>query len=399
MPHQSSDQCSVETKLGRVGRNPDEQWGFINCPIYRGSTVLYKSVDDALKRRSPYWYGTAGNPTVTNLQNAWTALTGGAGSIVVSSGMQAIAYALLAAANSGDNILVADAVYLPTRNLCDNFLVTKGITTTYYDPCITADELRELLHQKPNTTVIFMESPGSQTFEIQDVPMICAVAREFNVTTIIDNTWATPIFFDALGIGCDISVEAGTKYVGGHSDLLLGLISANEKWYPKLRGFMNLLQSVPGNEDCYLGLRGLRTMYIRLKEAEKRGLEMARFMESREEVLKVLHPAFPSCRGHEIWRRDFTGSSGLFSIVLRPKYALQDVERMIGSYKLFSIGFSWGGFESLVMCFDCTTYRTATTFAPGGILLRFQIGLESLEDLKQDICRGFDKLRGESMGC
>ncbi|CBZ29659.1 putative cystathionine beta-lyase [Leishmania mexicana MHOM/GT/2001/U1103] len=399
MPHQPSDQCSVETKLGRLGRNPDEQCGFINCPIYRGSTVLYKSFDDALKRRSAYWYGTAGNPTVTNLQNAWTELTGGAGSIVVSSGMQAIAYALLAAANSGDNILVADAVYLPTRNLCDNFLMTKGITTTYYDPCITADELRELLRQKPNTTVIFMESPGSQTFEVQDVPMICAVAREFNITTIIDNTWASPIFFDALGIGCDISVEAGTKYVGGHSDMLLGLISANEEWYPKLRAFMNLMQSVPGNEDCYLGLRGLRTMYIRLKEAEKRALEIARFMESREEVLKVLHPALPSCRGHEIWKRDFTGSSGLFSIVLRPQYTLQDVERMIENYKLFSIGFSWGGFESLVMCFDCSAYRTATTFAPGGILIRFQIGLESLEDLKQDLCQGFDKLSRESMDC
>ncbi|KAG5470670.1 hypothetical protein LSCM1_01916 [Leishmania martiniquensis] len=394
-----SERQSIETRLNRLGRNPAEQCGFINCPIYRGSTVLYKSISDATDRRAAYWYGTAGNPTVTNLQNAWTALTGGAGSFVLSSGMQAITYALLAAANAGDNILVADTVYLPTRNLCDDFLVTKGITTTYYDPCITADELRELLRKHPNTTALFMESPGSQTFEIQDVPSICAVAREFNITTIIDNTWATPIFFDAHGMGCDISVEAGTKYLGGHSDLLLGLISANETWYPKLRTLMGLFQSVPGNEDCFLALRGLRTMYLRLKEAERRALEVARFMQSREEVLRVLHPAFPDCRGHEIWKRDFTGSSGVFSVVLLPKYKLEAVKQMVESYRIFCIGFSWGGFESLVMSFDCTTYRTATTFAPGGILLRFQIGLESMEDLKQDLCQGFDKLRGASVSC
>ncbi|CAJ1011406.1 putative Cys/Met metabolism PLP-dependent enzyme [Leishmania naiffi] len=397
MSNEPSQENSVETALSRLGRNPSEQHGFINCPIYRGSTVLYNSVDDAFNRRGTYWYGTAGNPIVTNLQKAWTALTGSAGSFILSSGMQAIAYALLGTANSGDNILVADAVYLPTRELCDNFLVTKGITTTYYDPCITADELRELLCKKPNTTVLFMESPGSQTFEVQDVPTICAVAREFNVTTIIDNTWATPIFFGAHSKGCDISVEAGTKYVGGHSDMLLGLISANETWYPKLKRVMSLFQSVPGNEDCFLALRGLRTMYIRLKEAEKRALEIAHFMKSRKEVLKVLHPAFPDCRGHEVWKRDFTGSSGVFSIVLLPKYTLEDVTRMIESYKLFAIGFSWGGFESLAVVFDCTKYRTATTFSPGGILIRFQIGLESVDDLKQDLGQGFDKLCQESM--
>ncbi|KAK7201972.1 cysteine desulfhydrase [Novymonas esmeraldas] len=396
MSDQPSEQRAIETRLNRLGRNPAEQSGFINCPIYRGSTVLFNNFDDAVHHRSAYWYGTAGNPTVTNLEKAWTELTGGAGSVVVSSGMQAVGYALLTVANTGDNILVTDTAYRPTRKFCDEFLVTKGITTTYYDPCISPEELRELLSKHTNTTVLFMESPGSQTFEVQDVPSLCAVAHEHSITTIIDNTWATPIFFDAHAMGCDISVEAGTKYLGGHSDLLLGLISANETWHPKLKTFMGLLQSVPGNEDCFLALRGMRTMYLRLKEAERRALEVAHFLQSREEVLTVLHPALPDCRGHEIWKRDFTGSSGVFSIILQPTYTIADVERMLNGYQVFCMGLSWGGFESLVMHYDCTPFRTATTYAPGGILLRYQIGLESLEDIHLDLCHGFKLLRGDS---
>lgn len=386
---------SVETMMNRLGRNAAEQCGFINCPVYRGSTNLFANFAEAMSPKSDIWYGTFGNPIRANVENAWTALTGGAGTLVTSSGAQAVAYALLGVLNAGDNVLMTDTAYLPTRKFCDGFLTTKGISTVYYDPCITPDQLRELLHKHPNTTALFMESPGSQTFEIQDVPGLCAVAHEMNVTTMIDNTWATPMFFDALGKGCDISIEAGTKYLSGHSDLLMGLISANAKWFPKLKAMLTLFQSTAGDEACFLALRGLRTMYLRVNEAQRRGLEMARFFEARPEVLKVLHPALPSFPTHEIWKRDFTGSTSVFSIILQPQYTLKDVEHMLDSYKLFAMGFSWGGFESLVYYYDCTNYRTATKFAPGGLLVRYQIGLENMDDLKKDLDQGFAHLRGE----
>lgn len=386
----------IETTLNRVGRCSEEQYGFINPPVYRGSTTLYKTLDDALNARAPFKYGTHGNPTVANLQKAWTALTGGAGTVVLSSGMAAVSFALLAVAKSGDNVLMTDTAYLPTRRFCDEFLRDMGITTTYYDPLITGEELRSLLTKLPKTTALFMESPGSQTFEIQDVPALTAVAKEFGVTTVLDNTWATPIFFDAHGKGCDISVEAGTKYLGGHSDLLLGMVSATEAWFPKLKRTLALFQCTPGNDDCFLALRGLRTMYIRLKEAEKRALDLARFLQNRDEVLRVLHPAFPECPNHALWKRDFTGSSGLFSIILLPKYTLKDIERMLDGLELFGMGFSWGGFESLIMYYDCTANRTATQFAPGGPLIRIQVGLESFDELKADLDEGFKRLRGEA---
>lgn len=390
-------QRSVETMLNRLGRCAADQSGFINCPVYRGSTNLFHNFADAMSQRAEYWYGTFGNPTRANLEKAWTALTGGAGTLLLSSGAQAVAYALMAVLNAGDTVLMTDTAYLPTRKFCDGFLSKKGISTVYYDPCISPEGLRELLSKYPKTTALFMESPGSQTFDIQDVPGLCAVAHDFGVATLIDNTWATPLFFDALGKGCDISIEAGTKYLGGHSDLLMGLISANATWFPKVKDMLTLFQSTPSDEACFLALRGMRTMYLRVKEAERRGLEMVRFMESRPEVLRVLHPAMPDCPGHEIWKRDFTGSTAVFSIILLPKYTLKDVEHMLDSYRLFALGYSWGGFESLVMYYDCTTYRTATTFAPGGLLVRYQIGLENMEDLKEDLSLGFDHLRGEQV--
>ncbi|KPA84866.1 cystathionine beta-lyase putative (CD) [Leptomonas pyrrhocoris] len=388
-------QLSVETMMNRLGRCAAEQSGFINCPIYRGSTNLFDNFAASTMKGAEFRYGTFGNPTRANLEKAWTALTGGAGTLALSSGAQAVAYALMAVLNAGDNVLMTDTAYLPTRKFCDGFLSKKGISTVYYDPCITPEDLRELLRKYPNTTALFMESPGSQTFEVQDVPGLCAVAHEFNVATLIDNTWATPLFFDAHAKGCDISIEAGTKYLSGHSDLIMGLISANATWFPTIKETLMLFQSTPGDESCFLALRGLRTMYLRVREAERRGLEMARFMESRPEVLKVLHPAMSDCPGHEIWKRDFTGSTAVFSVILLPKYTLKDVEHMLDSYKIFQMGFSWGGFESLVMYYDCTSYRTATAFAPGGLLVRYQIGLENMEDLKDDLSQGFDHLRSE----
>nr|AGT02549.1 cystathionine beta-lyase [Herpetomonas muscarum] len=383
----------LQTRVNRLGRHPDRQEGFINGPIYRGSTTLYKKYSDVEGMKTRYFYGTEGNPTVSNLIEAWNALTGAAGSVILPSGLGAITMAFMTVVKAGDTILVSDSVYLPTRTYCRDFLEKMGVNVVYYDPMITADQLRDLLATHPNTSLLFMESPGSQTFEIQDVPSLTAVCREKDICSIIDNTWGTPIFFDALGKGCDISLEAGTKYLGGHSDLLLGLVAANEKWYPKLRKMYDCFSMTPGNEDCFLALRGLRTMHLRLKEAERRGMEMANWLKSRDEVLRIIHPAFPESPGHKFWKRDFTGSAGLFAIIIKPQYTKDKVEKMVDHMSIFGLGYSWGGFESLLMIYDCSTYRTATTFNPGGVLLRIQVGLEDMDDLKRDIADGFERMK------
>ena len=388
MSHVKSNKFSTETQLTQLGRDPAQQKGFVNAPIYRGSTVVYKTMDDLNNRRSEFTYGTDGTPTIRHLEEAWTSLTGGAGTVISPSGLGAVALSLLTTLKSGDHLLMPDSVYSPSRDFCNLFLKKMGIETTYYDP-LMGEDIRTLI--KENTTVLFLESPGSQTFEIQDIPLLTAIAKEHDITTIIDNTWATPLFFDAHKHGCDISVEAGTKYLGGHSDLLLGMVSANEKWWKRLHKTYDLMAMLPGVEDCFLALRGLRTLHIRLKEAEQRALEMAKWLQQQPEVTKVLHPAFPECPGHEIWKRDFTGSSGLFSIVLKPEITKPQLANMLDNMELFSMGFSWGGFESLVIPFDCTTYRTATKWNPNGLTLRLQIGLESLDDLKADLRAGFDR--------
>ncbi|KAL1110024.1 hypothetical protein AAG570_014178 [Ranatra chinensis] len=383
----------ISTELTQLGRNPHEQAGFVNTPIYRGSTVVYKTVDDIKHSRARFSYGTDGTPTIANLEDAWTTLSGAAGTVLSPSGLGSIALALLAMVKAGDHILVTDSVYRPTRQFCANMLSRFGVETTYYDPLIGIGIERLI---RPNTTVIFLESPGSQSFEVQDVPGICSVAKKHGVKTIIDNTWATPLFFRAHEHGCDLSLEAGTKYLGGHSDLLLGLISANAETWPALRTTYDSMSMLPGAEDCFLALRGLRTMHIRLKEAEKRGLDIAHWLQERPEVSTVLHPAFPECPGHNFWKRDFTGSSGVFSIVLDKKYTPRGVAAMLDHLQIFSMGYSWGGFESLIIPFDCSTYRTVTTWNPGGLTLRLQIGLEDPDDLKADLDAGLSRLRKES---
>lgn len=384
------DNLSLETRLTQLGRDPAKQMGFVNGPVYRGSTVVYPTMDDLNNRRSTFTYGTDGTPTIRDLENAWTSLTGGAGTVLSPSGLGSIALALLTTLKSGDHLLMPDSVYSPSRTFCNQFLTKMNVETTYYDPMI-GENIRSLI--KDNTTVLFLESPGSQTFEVQDIPLLTSIAKEHDITTIIDNTWATPLFFDAHKHGCDLSIEAGTKYLSGHSDLLLGMISANEKWWKPLHSTYDLFAMLPGAEDCFLALRGLRTLHIRLKEAEQRALDIAHWLQEQPEVAKVLHPAFPDCPGHEIWKRDFTGSSGLFSIVLQPEFTKAGLANMLDNMSLFSMGFSWGGFESLVIPFDCTTYRTATHWSPNGLTLRLQIGLESIDDLKADLRAGLDRLK------
>ncbi|WLV37624.1 cystathionine beta-lyase [Morganella morganii] len=379
----------TETRLTQSGRNPALQHGFVNTPVYRGSTVVFPTYDALINRRAEFHYGTDGTPTIAALENAWSELTGAAGTVLSPSGLGAVTLALLTTLKSGDHLLMTDSVYHPTRQLCGGLLAKMGITTTYYDPLIGAG-IESLI--RPETTVIFLESPGSQTFEVQDVPAITAVAKRHHVTTVIDNTWATPLFFRAHEHGCDISLEAGTKYPGGHSDVLMGLVSANAQWWPELRKTYDQMAMLPGAEDCFLVLRGLRTLHIRLKEAQHRALKVAEWLQSRPEVSKVLHPAFPECPGHEIWKRDFTGSSGLFSLVLNAEYTTDDLAAMLDGLDIFAMGYSWGGFESLIVPFDCSRYRTVTDWQPRGLTLRLQIGLEDTEDLIADLTAGFERL-------
>ncbi|MCB6185073.1 cystathionine beta-lyase [Leeia sp. TBRC 13508] len=382
-------QFGIGTRLTQMGRNPDDQCGFVNGPIYRGSTVLYKSVEDLENRNARFHYGTHGTPTIENLESAWTELTGAAGTVLSPSGLGAVALALMTTLKSGDHLLMPDSVYRPTRSFCANFLAKFGVEVSYYDP-MSAESIQKLF--KSNTTTLFLELPGSQTFEIQDIPKLSSHAKHFGIKTIIDNTWATPLFFQAHSHGCDLSVEAGTKYLGGHSDLLLGLVSANQETWPMLRQMYDSIAMLPGPEDCFLALRGLRTMQLRVKESEQRGLEVAHWLQEQPEVMTVLHPAFSSCPGHEIWKRDFKGSTGLFSIILKPQFTKPALAAMLDQLSLFGMGFSWGGFESLLIPFDCQNYRTATTWSPGGLALRLQIGLEDMTDIKNDLREGFDRL-------
>jgi cystathionine beta-lyase len=386
---ESDTPISIGTSLTQIGRDPKSQYGFVNAPIYRGSTVIFDTVEDLQNGRARYHYGTEGTPTISHLENAWSEISGAAGCVLSPSGLGAVALALMATLKSGDHLLMTDSVYRPTREFCRDFLLRFGVEVTYYDPMIGAD-ITELI--KENTSTIFLEAPGSQSFEVQDVPAITAVAKARGIKTIIDNTWATPLFFKAHEHGCDLSVEAGTKYLSGHSDLLMGLVTANEETWPALRKVYDNLGMLPGAEDCFLALRGLRTLHIRLKEAQSRALALAHWLQEQPEVIKILHPAFPECPGHEHWKRDFTGSTGLFSVVLDPKYNSTGLANMLDNMRIFGMGYSWGGFESLVIPFDCSTYRTVTDWNPGGLTIRLQIGLEDIEDLKQDIRDGLDRL-------
>jgi cystathionine beta-lyase len=383
------ENISERTRLVHAGREPFEQHGFVNTPIYRGSTVLYPTTDDLLHRRGRYSYGTKGTPTTNALETAWTELTGAAGTVLAPSGLAAVTVALMSCLKAGDHLLMTDSVYLPTRQFCNRILKKFGVETTYYDPRIGAG-IEDLL--RPNTAAVFTEAPGSQSFEMQDIPAIAEVSHRRGAVVLMDNTWATPLLFPPHERGVDIAIEAGTKYLSGGSDLLLGMVSANERCFKALRETYDSFAMCPGPEDVFLGLRGLRTMALRLREHERQALEMARWLQSRPEVAQVLHPALESYPGHEIWKRDFKGSSGLFSIVLKP-CSDRALAAMLDGLSLFGMGYSWGGFESLVIPFNCASYRTATCWEPGGHSLRFHIGLEDLDDLKRDLDAGFARLR------
>jgi cystathionine beta-lyase len=377
------------TRLVHAGRDPSAQHGFVNTPIYRGSTVLFPTYDDLQHRRARFTYGTAGSPTIEALAQAWTELSGAAGTVLTPSGLAAVTVALMSVVNAGDHLLVTDSAYRPTRQFCDGVLARFGVEIEYYDPLIGAGIVALL---RANTRAVLVEAPGSQSFEMQDVPAIAEAVHARGASVIMDNTWATPLLFPAHARGVDLVIEAGTKYLSGGSDLLLGLTTANAKHWPALRRTFDHFAMCAGPEDVFLGLRGLRTMALRLREHGQQALAMAEWLQARPEVLRVLHPALPDDPGHAIWKRDFSGASGLFGVILKPASA-GAVAAMLDGLELFGMGFSWGGFESLVIPFDCKAYRTATSWEPGGPGLRFHIGLEDLDDLKADLDAGFARLR------
>jgi cystathionine beta-lyase len=375
------------TRLVVAGRNPQSYHGFVNPPVYHASTVIYPNASDLVAYRAPYRYGRRGTPTSEALEEALRELEGPgcAGVALLPSGAAAVSTALLAVVGAGDHVLVTDSVYRPTRQFCDTILTQFGVETTYYDPLIGAG-IAALF--KPNTKAVFVEAPGSQSFEMQDVPAIAAAARAKDVTVLMDNTWATPLYFRAFEKGVDLSIQAGTKYIGGHSDLMIGTVSANASRWPKLKETVTTLGLCVGPDDIYLALRGLRTMGIRLERHQQSGLAVARWLARRPEVARVLHPALETDPGHALWKRDFAGASGLFSVILKPAPETA-VHALLNSLELFGLGYSWGGYESLAILFDCTSYRTATKWAPGGPALRLHIGLEDVSDLIADLEAGF----------
>ena len=393
MPADRMEPSRFTDVVRRFGRKIDEH-GFVNPPVHRGSTVRFRtlaeferSLDVDLKD-GPYTYGLLGTPVERELESILAELEGGAGSVLVGSGLAAVGVALMANLSAGDHLLMVDSCYAPSRTICTDRLTALGIETTFYDPTIGAG-IEALI--RPETKVLFMESPGSLTFEVQDVPALVEVARRHGLVTIADNTWATPLLFNPIEHGVDIVVHALTKYVAGHSDVMLGAVVASDRvHWDRLKTTAMDLGHGASPDDAWLGLRGLRTLPTRLEQCARSALEIATWLEQRDEVRTVLHPAFTDTPGHEFWMRDFRGAAGLFSIVLGPVTRNSFVE-MIESFQHFGLGYSWGGFESLVLPFNPTD-RSNQLDPSRGVGLRLSTGLEYHGDLISDLETGFGRL-------
>jgi cysteine-S-conjugate beta-lyase len=381
-----------ETRLAHAGRDPSRQHGFVNTPIYRGSTVIFPNSAALEANDQDFTYGRLGTPTVRALEEAIAEIEGGHRTLLAPSGLSAIATSLLAFVRAGDEVLVVDSVYRPARRFCDNVLKRLGVAVTYYDPLV-GEGIGRLITDK--TRVVFTESPGSQTFEVQDIPAIARPAHAAGAVVILDNTWATPLYFKPFAHGADVSIQAATKYIGGHADIMLGSITTTKKTSAAIAKTHEDLGLCVGPEDVYLGLRGLRTLAVRLDRHQKSALELARWLAQRPEVARVIHPALPEDPGYALWKRDFSGASGLFSVILNP-FSRQSVAAMLDGLSLFGMGYSWGGFESLIIPFDPRDYRTATTWNAEGPALRLHVGLEDVEDLKADLDAGFARLNARA---
>lgn len=376
------------TQLIRAGHDPFDYHGFINPPVVRASTVLFPNAEAMEKHEQKYTYATRGTPTTDALCDAINELEGAAGTILVPSGLAAVTIAFLAYLSPGDHALIVDSVYGNVRHFCDTMLTRFGVEVEYYDPSVGA---AIEAHFRPNTKLVHLEAPGSNTFEIQDVPAITAVAQRHGAITTMDNTWATPLYFRPLDFGVDVSIQASTKYPAGHADVLMGTISANAKHWKRLRQANGALGICGTADDAYQVLRGLRTMGVRLERHQANALEIATWLEARDDVARVLHPALPSFPGHDIWKRDFKGASGVFSFVLsvaRPEDFKAKAQAFLNGLSLFGLGYSWGGFPSLALEVDLSD-RILLRPPEEGPLLRLQIGFEDVADLKADLEKGF----------
>jgi len=374
----------VNTRLSHPPYDPHSTHGFVNPPVVRGSTVLFESTEK-MRRRSelPFTYGLRGTPTTKALEDALSELEGAADTILVPSGLAAISIPLLAFLGAGDHCLVVDSVYSPTRTFCNGTLTRMGVEVEYFDPHIGAG-IAELM--RPHTKVVFLEAPGSNTFEMMDVATVAAAARKGGAVTMLDNTWATPLFFRPLEHGVDLSIHALTKYPGGHSDLMMGSVSANEATARELRKTQMQIGVNAAPDDCSLVLRGLKTMGVRLERHMASAMAIAEWLEGRDDVSAVMHPALPSFAEHELWKKQFSGASGLFSFVL--PVGFREASAFLDALTLIGLGYSWGGHESLAVIVDLSD-RTIATGPESGTLIRLQVGLEDVDDLKADLEAGF----------
>lgn len=381
-----------ETVLTHSGRDPLSYFGAVNTPVFRASTILAPSYADRKRdkgEREPR-YGRRGTPTTFTLEDVLAEIEGADGCVLCPSGLSAITTAILPFVTQGDHVLMADCVYGPARSFASKFLPRYGVETTFFDPAIGAG-IAGLIQE--NTKVVYLEAPGSLTFEMQDIPAIAEAAHKRGCVVMTDNTWATGLFFKPFEHGCDVSVHAATKYIVGHSDAMLGAITCTQETYGPIREMWSLLGVAAPPDDVYLGTRGVRTMAVRLAQHQKNATEVAEWLQRRPEVSRVLYPALESDPGHALWKRDFTGASGLFGVVLNPAGEAQ-LEAFFDTLSLFGMGSSWGGYESLAIPADPSDYRTATKWAPEGPLVRLHIGLENPADLIADLEAGFAAMRG-----
>lgn len=383
----NSEAVSVETILTHLGRAPEDQFGFVNTPVYRGSTVLFKTLADIEAQQQRFLYGRAGNPTTESVEAVITELEGAYRTRLVPSGLAAITIAILGCVQAGDDILVTDSAYEPGRVFSNGFLTRMGVTVRYYDPRIGAG-LADLM--LPNTRAVLAESPGSLTFEVQDIPALAKAAHAGGAKLIVDNSWASPLYLKPLDLGADIVVHAGTKMFVGHSDAFAGTISTTEEAWSGVERVRRELGFFTSGDDAYLVARGLRTLAIRMKEHQARALEIASWLEQQDEVVQVLHPALPTHQDHALWKRDFSGSGSLFGVLLHPA-PRASVAAFLDHLGIFTMGYSWGGYESLCLPVKLDKNRTAKPWTAEGNLFRLHIGLEGVDDLKADLSAALER--------